>query len=95
MNRKLLGMVAGTALLALQSTNASARADVVVGIDIGVPLPVVVASVPVHYHWVERAPVRYVTYRGHARRQAHATRYQVRCHERHGHGRHRGYARHR
>ena len=94
MRAKLLGLVAGTALIALQSGNALARTDVVVGVQIGIPAPIVVTtSYPVHYHWYERAPARYYAYDEYPRHYSHK-RYKVRCHERHDRGRHRGHYRH-
>ena len=95
MKLKLLGLVAGAALMALQSANASAHTDVVVGVQLGIPAPVIVAPYPaVHYHWVERAPARHYYSRAYPRRHAYGHRYKVRCHERHDRGRHRGHSRH-
>jgi len=95
MKLKLLGMVAGTALMALGPANASAHTDVVVGLQIGIPAPVVVTRYPVHYHRYEGAPARYYESRAYPRRHAYSHRYKVRCHERHDRGLHRGQRRHR
>ena len=96
MKLKILGLVAGTALLALQSANAAAHTDVVVGVQFGIPAPVIVAPYPVvHYHWVAGAPARYYGHRAYPRRYAYGGGYRVRCYERHDRGVRRGHYRHR
>ncbi len=91
MKLKILGMIAGSALLGLQSTHAAARADVYVGLDIGIP--VVVESRPVYYYDYE--PVHYYEYREYPR-YVYSPRYEVRYSERHRHdnGLHRGHHKH-
>lgn len=89
MKLKILGMFAGAALLGLTSTGASAHTDVRVGLQIGIPAPVVVEYGRVHhYGYVEhRYPRRYV----------YEPRHDVRHCKRHRHDRgwHRGhYTRH-
>lgn len=82
MKLKILGLTAA-ALLALQSTAASADTDVWIGFDIGVPAPVVVERRSVYYHEYEPEPVYYRDY------YAPRTTYVYERHDYdHGHHRH-------
>jgi len=95
MKLKILGIAIG-GLLALQSANTSAHTDVYVGLDIGIPAPVVVERRPVYYY--ESAPVYYYGYYDDAypRHYVHRQRYEARHDERqrHDRGRHRGHHHH-
>jgi hypothetical protein len=96
MKLKMLGLAVGAALLALQSTAASADTDVWIGLDIGVPAPVVVERRPVYYHEYEPAPVYYYEYREYPRTYVYEERYEPRhVHRHHDRGRHRGHYKHR
>jgi len=94
MKLKILGITAA-ALLGLQSANASAHTDVVVGLDFVIPAPVVVERHPVYYGYeYEPAPVYfYGRYdRGYPRRYyrpgyegRYYDRHDRRWHRRHDH----------
>ena len=92
MKAKLLGMVAGTALMVLQPGIAAAHTNVVVGVEFGIPVPVVVEAF--HYHDYAYAPVRYSAYRPYPARRAYRP-HRVRCYERHDRGYRRGHYRRR
>jgi len=90
MKLKILGLTAAAALLALQSTTASAGTDVFVGIELG--SPVVVERRPVYREYYEPATVVYTESYAYPRTYAY-TRYETRYYERehHDNGRHRGH----
>jgi hypothetical protein len=93
---KILGVTAGAALLGLLSTNAAARTDVYVGLELGVPAPVVVERRPAYYYEeYEPAPVTYYEYREYPRTTVvYHEREVVHHHHRHDRGRHRGHYKH-
>lgn len=95
MKLKVLGLTAA-ALLALQSTTASAGADVFVGIELG--SPVVVERRPVYREYYEPATVVYTeSYaypRSYVYRERYVTRYEVEERHRHDNGWHRGHHKH-
>jgi hypothetical protein len=96
MKLKILGLAAIAGLLALQSTAASARTDVYVGLQLGAP--VVVESRPVYReYYYEPAPVYYTETYAYPRTYVYRERYETRYveHEHHDNGRHRGHHKHR
>lgn len=95
MKLKILGLTAAAALLALQSTRASADTDVYVGLEFGAPAPVYVERRPVYReYYYEPAPVYY--YESYPRTYVYSPSYEVRYYERHHHDRgwHRGHRHH-
>ena len=93
MKLKVLGILTGAALLGLQSVPASAHTDVSIGLEFGIPAPVVVERYPAHYYAYDPEPVYYYEYREYPRRVYYER--EVRYYERHDHGRHRGHYKHR
>jgi hypothetical protein len=91
MKLKVLGLTAVAALLALQSTTASAGTDVFVGIELGAP--VVVERRPVYRHYYEPDTVVYTESYVYPRTYVYRERYVTRYDERHYHdnGWHRGH----
>lgn len=85
MKLKILGIIAGSTMLGLGSTDASADTDIYVGLDFGYPAAVVVERYPVYY---ERPTVYY-------HESYDDPRYDVRYYarERHGGDGHRGHYR--
>jgi hypothetical protein len=95
MKYRILGITLAGALLAAQSTTASAGTDVYVGLQLGAP--VVVERRPVYReYYYEPAPVYYESY-SYPRTYVYRERYETRYVEggRHDHGRHRGHHKHR
>lgn len=97
MKVKILGLAAGAAMLGLTATTVSARTDVYVGIELGIPAPIVVERRTVHHSYdygYQPAPVYHYESREYPRRYVRRPGYQARYYERHDRGHHRGHHKH-